>query len=107
VPLFINQGDPKTIADGIKKDPSTISLADMDGDGKDDYVYVGKNGALSVWYNRGTTDDSMTIDGLRFADIDSDGVSVHFTRFFGHHSNRESQIDDYIWLDPKSGAPTV
>ncbi|KAJ4208903.1 hypothetical protein NW759_013504 [Fusarium solani] len=89
VPLFINQGDPKTIADGIKKDPSTISLADMDGDGKDDYVYVGKNGALSVWYNRGTTDDSMTIDGLRFADIDGDG------------------IDDYIWLDPKSGAPTV
>ncbi|KAJ4199065.1 hypothetical protein NW767_008648 [Fusarium falciforme] len=89
VPLFINQGDPKTIADGIKKDPSTIRLADMDGDGKDDYVYVGKNGALSVWYNRGTTDDSMTIDGLRFADIDGDG------------------IDDYIWLDPKSGAPTV
>ncbi|KAI8721439.1 SGNH-hydro domain-containing protein [Fusarium sp. LHS14.1] len=84
VPLFINQGDPKTIADGIKKDPSTIRLADMNGDGKDDYVYVGKNGALSVWYNRGTTDDSMTIDGLRFADIDGDG------------------IDDYIWLDPNN-----
>ena len=31
----------------------------------------------------------MAIDGLRFADIDGDGR------------------DDYIWLDPKSGAPQV
>ncbi|CCT67685.1 uncharacterized protein FFUJ_14670 [Fusarium fujikuroi IMI 58289] len=89
VPLFVNQGPAKTIADGIKKKPSTIRLADMDGDGKDDYVYVGDHGALSVWYNRGTTDDSMAIDGLRFADMDGDGV------------------DDYVWLDPKTGAPTV
>ncbi|KAJ3565378.1 hypothetical protein NPX13_g7525 [Xylaria arbuscula] len=89
VPLYINQGPAKVIADGIKQAPSTIRLADMDGDGKDDYVYVGKNGALSLWYNRGTTADSMAIDGIRFADIDGDGV------------------DDYIWLEPESGAPTV
>ncbi|KAF4990980.1 hypothetical protein FDECE_14187 [Fusarium decemcellulare] len=89
VPLYVNQGPAKTIADGIKKNPSTIRLADMDGDGKDDYVYIGDHGALSVWYNRGTTDDSTVIDGLRFADIDGDGA------------------DDYVWLDPKSGAPTV
>ncbi|KAH6949082.1 SGNH hydrolase-type esterase domain-containing protein, partial [Fusarium avenaceum] len=89
VPLFVNQGPAKTVADGIKKKPSTIRLADMDGDGKDDYVYIGEHGALSVWYNRGSTDDSMAIDGLRFADIDGDGV------------------DDYVWLDPKSGAATV
>lgn len=89
MPLYVNQGPAKTIADGISKPPSTIRLADMDGDGKDDYVYVGGNGALSVWYNRGTTADHITIDGLRFADIDGDG------------------IDDYIWLDTKSGAPTV
>lgn len=44
-------------------------------DGKDDYVYVDEDGGLTLWYNRGETDDSMTIDGLRFADIDGDGVS--------------------------------
>lgn len=43
-------------------------------DGKDDYVYVDEDGGLTLWYNRGETDDSMTIDGLRFADIDGDGV---------------------------------
>ncbi|KAF5019289.1 hypothetical protein F66182_8707 [Fusarium sp. NRRL 66182] len=89
VPLYVNQGPAKTIADGIRKKPESIRLADMDGDGKDDYVYVGENGALTLWYNRGSIDDSMVIDGLRFADIDGDGV------------------DDYVWLDPKTGAPTV
>lgn len=44
-------------------------------DGKDDYVYVDENGALFLWYNRGEADTTMAIDGLRFADIDGDGVS--------------------------------
>ena len=89
MPRFENQGPAKTIASGIHKDPSDLRLADMDGDGKDDYIYVGDNGALSVWYNRGTTDDGMTMDGLHFADIDGDGA------------------DDYVWIDPDTGAPTV
>lgn len=89
VPLYIDQGAAKTIADGIHKDPSEIRLADMDGDGDDDYVYIGDNGSLRVWYNRGSTDDSLRIHGIHFADVDGDG------------------LDDYVWLDPKSGAPVV
>ncbi len=34
VPLYISQGPPKTIADGITQSPSVLQLADMDG-----YVY--------------------------------------------------------------------
>nr|UMZ45332.1 hypothetical protein [Paramyrothecium sp.] len=89
VPFWIDQGPAKAVATGVKKNFNTIRLADMDGDGKDDYVHVGANGALSVWYNRGSTSDYMTIDNLRFADIDGDGA------------------DDYVLLDPESGAPTV
>lgn len=48
---------------------STHALLFLYRDGKDDYVFVGDNGSLSVWYNRGNTDDNMAIDGLRFADI--------------------------------------
>jgi hypothetical protein len=58
-------------------------------DGMDDYVYVDQDSALWIWWNRGFGDTSMAIDGLRFADIDGDG------------------LDDYIWLDPISGAQTV
>ncbi|OAA69170.1 lipolytic protein G-D-S-L family [Akanthomyces lecanii RCEF 1005] len=89
VPLYINQGGAKSICDGFGHAPNTTRLADMDGDGKDDYVFVGDNGSLSVWYNRGTTDDSMAIDGLRFADITG------------------GQGQDYVWVDPKTGAPIV
>ncbi|KAL4939991.1 hypothetical protein BDV06DRAFT_224534, partial [Aspergillus oleicola] len=89
VPLYINQGPAKTIADGITQKPSSIRLADMDGDGKDDYAYIDQDGAIWLWYNRGSADTSMAIDGIRFADIDGDGK------------------DDYIWLDPETGASTV
>jgi GDSL-like lipase/acylhydrolase family protein/VCBS repeat protein len=89
VPLYINQGPAKTIADGITQDPAVLQLVDMDGDGKDDYVYIDQDGALWIWYNRGTVDDTMAIDGIRFADIDGDG------------------LDDYIWIDPVTGAPLV
>ena len=45
-------------------------------DGKDDYVYVGDNGALYLWYNRGTTDDGMTKDTLQFFDFNGDHVCL-------------------------------
>jgi hypothetical protein len=44
-------------------------------DGKDDYAYIDQGGAIWLWWNRGTTDATMAIDGIRFADIDGDGVS--------------------------------
>lgn len=74
VPLYIIQGPPKTVADGITQSPDSIRLADLDGDGKDDYAYIDQNGAIWLWWNRGAADTSITIDGLRFADIDGDGV---------------------------------
>ncbi|KAI9170782.1 hypothetical protein HJFPF1_00255 [Paramyrothecium foliicola] len=89
VPLYINQGPAKTIADGITQDPGEIRLADLDGDGMDDYAYIDHNGAIWLWYNRGKVDTSMAIDGLRFADIDGDG------------------LDDYVSLNLDTGAPVV
>ncbi|KAK7422803.1 hypothetical protein QQX98_001364 [Neonectria punicea] len=89
VPVWVNQGLSKSIAHGVNVDPATVFLADMDGDGKADYAHIDKNGAVNLWYNRGTTENYMAIDGVRFADIDGDGR------------------DDYIWLDPDSGPPSV
>jgi hypothetical protein len=75
VPLFINQGPAKTIADGITQHPESIRLADLDGDGKDDFAYIDQEGAIWLWWNRGISDSTMAIDGIRFADINGDGVS--------------------------------
>lgn len=89
VPVYIDQGGAKSICDGFGHAPDSIRLADMDGDGKADYVFIGDHGSLNVWYNRGNTDDSMAIDGVRFADITG------------------GQGEDVVYLDPRSGAPTV
>ncbi|RSL78301.1 hypothetical protein CEP51_008323 [Fusarium floridanum] len=88
VPTWIKQGE-KSIAKGIKEPHSSIHLADMDGNGKADYIWVDEKGGVNLWHNRGSADTSMAIDGLRFADINGDGV------------------DDYIWVDPETGAPSV
>ncbi|KAF6833212.1 hypothetical protein CPLU01_05731 [Colletotrichum plurivorum] len=80
VPVYIDQGPAKTLADGISQKPD---------DGMDDYAYIDDNGAIWLWYNRGTGDTSMLIDGLHFADINGDGT------------------DDYVWLEPETGAPIV
>ncbi|KAK3935528.1 hypothetical protein QBC46DRAFT_346545 [Diplogelasinospora grovesii] len=89
VPLYINQGPAKTIANGITQLPSSIKLADLDSNGKDDYAYINDNGVIWLWWNRGTTDSLTALDNIRFADIDSDG------------------LDDYIWLDTSTRAPTM
>ncbi|KAL8688084.1 MAG: hypothetical protein Q9218_005918 [Villophora microphyllina] len=80
-PIWIPQGGAKSIAGGVSI-PDLVRLADMDGDGKADYCYLdAKMGALSVYYNRGKADTSVTGDGLIFADIDGDG------------------LDDYVFVD--------
>lgn len=86
----------------------------MNSDGKDDYVLIGDEGSLWVWENQADADTSMTIDGVRFADIDGDGVSEMNCSMFTGRSSMEisanmvsSQLDDYVWLHPETGAATV
>ncbi|KAJ6438913.1 Lipase 1 [Purpureocillium lavendulum] len=89
VPLYIDQGPAKSLADGIAQNMSSIRLADLDGDGKDDYAFIDEDGGIQLWYNRGHGDTSLLVDNIRFADLYGDGA------------------DTYIWLDPATGAPTV
>jgi hypothetical protein len=56
-------------------------------DGKDDYAYIDEAGALWLWYNRGVANDSMGVDGLRFADIDGDGVRSFSQTALGQYSH--------------------
>jgi hypothetical protein len=63
--LYINQGRRDTgnwgwwgwgkIATGVGSKRENIRFADMNGDGRDDYMVVDEaTGGLKVWYNRGT-----------------------------------------------------
>ncbi|KAH8800307.1 hypothetical protein F5884DRAFT_904986 [Xylogone sp. PMI_703] len=74
----------KYIASGTSTKPANIRMADMDGDGKADYIVVDADtGAITVYLNKGTADTSVIGDGIRFADMDGDGR------------------DDYIFMGPQ------
>lgn len=73
----------------------------------DDYAYIDQAGAVWLWYNRGTIDNHIAMDGLRFADIDGDGVSHARHTIKRRLTLSVSQIDDYVELDHFTGAPIV
>jgi hypothetical protein len=78
-----------------------VRFADINGDGRDDYLVVGDTGALHAWINNGgdtpagpgwidrgqiAAGTGAPVAQLRFADFDGDGR------------------DDYLVLDPQTGA---
>ncbi|WP_078859684.1 FG-GAP repeat domain-containing protein [Streptomyces rubellomurinus] len=79
-------GSPVQVATGLGSDPNRARLADFDGDGLSDYIYINPDGSVHVYLNRGgdtgggwqdlgivATGLTTDISRVRFADIDGDG----------------------------------
>jgi lysophospholipase L1-like esterase len=77
-----------------------VHIADLNGDGKDDYIWVdGKSGAAALYLNTGDFANWNAVGrvasgvgagkGVRFADIDGDGKA------------------DYLWIDNVDGVGSV
>ncbi|MFF7729283.1 FG-GAP-like repeat-containing protein [Streptomyces sp. NPDC008001] len=75
-----------TFATGVGAPGSKVRFADINGDGKADYLVVKEYGAVQAWLNNGGTGQGSWIglgtiiggvgehdDSIRFADIDGDG----------------------------------
>ncbi|MEU9289085.1 FG-GAP-like repeat-containing protein [Streptomyces sp. NPDC048275] len=73
------------VATGQTTDPTQVKFADIDGDGRSDYVLLSSSGAVSAWLNRGGDGhggwsplgqiaSGLTADAskVRFADLDGD-----------------------------------
>jgi hypothetical protein len=45
-------------------------------DGKDDYAYIDDYGGLQVWHNCGGCDNSIAMDGIRLADVNSNVLQL-------------------------------
>jgi lysophospholipase L1-like esterase len=96
-PTWVGIGE---IASGTGAGRDRILFADLDGDGRDDYLVVGDNGQISAWYNTGNSEKPVWIPsegfasgigaaaGVRLGDINNDGRA------------------DYLWLS-EEGALTV
>ncbi|MFJ4097798.1 FG-GAP repeat domain-containing protein, partial [Kitasatospora sp. NPDC089913] len=74
------------VASGLTADPSQVTFADFDGDGRTDYITLADSGAVNVFLNRGGDGHGGWVDNgrvagglttdrsrLRLADFDGDG----------------------------------
>ncbi|WP_344745927.1 VCBS repeat-containing protein [Streptosporangium vulgare] len=71
------------IASGVGATRDRVRFADVNGDGRDDYLVVGDQGQVSAWHNQAgggwaaqgqiSAGVGATRDQVRFADIDVDG----------------------------------
>ncbi|KAL9059935.1 MAG: hypothetical protein Q9206_001254 [Seirophora lacunosa] len=73
-----------SVAGGVGRSSAWCRLADLNGDGKADYIVLGDRGEVEAFINKGTADTSVVGDGVRLADLNGDG------------------FDDYIFLEPNA-----
>ena len=98
--------DGKYIALGVGARREDVQIADLDGDGRADYIWVHPfDGSINVWRNAfdkgpGTWEpyDKKLALGVGVA-----GANVHFARLNGEHTGRA----DYVVVEPGSGGLRV
>lgn len=80
-PGWSSMGPMGSFAGGVGPSSAYCRLADLNGDGRADYLVVADDGSVDAYFNEGVVDTSVIGDGVRLADMDGNG------------------LDDYIHLD--------
>lgn len=88
------------IATGIGEPGDSIRFADLNGDGRDDYLAVLPDGAVRMYLNGGYVNDKFVwIDYKQIASgIGAPGGNIQFADING------DGLDDYLAVDPTTGA---
>lgn len=90
-------------AAGVGVEPRTVAFADMDGDGKDDYLSIGEGGSVDVWYNRGGDRDGKP--GWRPGGRIAKGVGLDpYEQRLEFGDVAGDDRDDYLVVDKGTGA---
>ncbi|MET7933302.1 FG-GAP-like repeat-containing protein [Streptomyces sp. NPDC005322] len=94
--------DQGQVASGTNPtEDETVEFADIDGDGRDDYLLVDNDGSVRAWINKGGDSNGRPgwIDrGQIAAGVGSTGVDLRFADFDGDGR------DDYLVVHPRTGA---
>ncbi|CAM1506043.1 Fc.00g056840.m01.CDS01 [Cosmosporella sp. VM-42] len=97
--------DKVTVAAGAKgRKGSGVMFADLNGDGRDDYIYIdSRNGAISAWINRGKGDPDWLWQGLG---VIASGVGATTKNVQMADLNGDGRADLFI-VSPTTGAVTA
>ncbi|KAI4198895.1 MAG: hypothetical protein LQ350_004960 [Teloschistes chrysophthalmus] len=85
-PGWASTGAMGSVAAGLGKPSSYCRLADINGDGKADYIILRDDGSGDIYLNNGEADASVVGDGVRLASL----------------SGKHNGLDDYVWLGPNA-----
>jgi len=121
--LYINQGRRDSggwgwwewgvVATGVGTSRDDIRFADLNGDGRDDYISVDQaTGGLQVWYNRGTESGDWgsvapivwwnpgkpVASGVSYLDVWSSSTMVSFGDLNGDGRH------DYLYIGPEDSS---
>jgi hypothetical protein len=88
------------IVHGTGATRATTRFADIDGDGRAEYLIVGSTGALTAWFNSGYADTPSWVSMGTIASGIGDTAGVYLEDLNGDGKA------DYIWLD-SNGAATA
>lgn len=124
VRAFLNVGegtkvswlDQGIIATGVGATRGTVQFADINGDGRVDYLWVHDDGSVDCWLNRGGPDNGPNAGkiawhpqeriasgigkdgaGVRFADLNGDGRAEYL------YVNTDSSVEAYLNMGPGGG----
>lgn len=108
------------IATGVGGDRGSVQFADLNGDGRAEYLWVHEDGSVDCWLNLGGPDNGPNAgkvkwlpqgtiatgigrdgDGVRFADLNGDGRAEYL------YVNANGSVEVYLNLGPPDQGPNA
>ncbi|KAH6991147.1 hypothetical protein BKA56DRAFT_667650 [Ilyonectria sp. MPI-CAGE-AT-0026] len=81
---------------------ANVRLADIDGDGRDDYIYLHPGGRTTIYRNKWNKDSPMD-SWVRMEDAEAkNGIQRRSEEILFHDINGDGKAD-YLWVNPANG----
>ena len=96
------------IASGLGKNGSEVQFADLNGDGRAEYLWVHPDGSVDAWLNLDSSSPGPSSEVVSWQPLGTiaTGIGKSSTGLEFGDINGDARAD-YLWVDPSNGAVTA